>query len=155
MLAACIFDLDGVLTDTAKFHYLAWKEVAQHFNYNLTEEDNEKLKGVSRLDSLLLMLEWANTTLSETEINRLLEIKNQHYLVLIEDMSASDVFDGVLGLFKSCGDSRELSKMRKEVESIKDSTYTKTELGIELKIMGLESEKRMIQATDRKLLDVQ
>ena len=61
----------------------------------------------------------------------------------------------LLGLFKSCGDSRELSKMRKEVESIKDSTYTKTELGIELKIMGLESEKRMIQATDRKLLDVQ
>jgi hypothetical protein len=61
----------------------------------------------------------------------------------------------VLSLFKSCGDSRELSKMRKEVESIKDSTYTKSELDRELKIMGLESEKRMIQATDRKLLDVQ
>jgi uncharacterized membrane protein (DUF106 family) len=61
----------------------------------------------------------------------------------------------VLSLFKSCGDSRELSKMRKEVESIKDSTYTKSELNRELKIMGLESEKRMIQATDRKLLDVQ
>jgi uncharacterized membrane protein (DUF106 family) len=61
----------------------------------------------------------------------------------------------VLTLFKSCGDSRELSKMRKEVESIKDSTYTKSELNRELKIMGLESEKRMIQATDRKLLDVQ
>ena len=45
--------------------------------------------------------------------------------------------------------------MRKEIESIKDSTYTKTELNKELKIMGLESEKRMIQATDRKLLDVQ
>ena len=61
----------------------------------------------------------------------------------------------VLTLFKSCGDSRELSKIRKEVESIKDSTYTKSELDRELKIMGLESEKRMIQATDRKLLDVQ
>ena len=61
----------------------------------------------------------------------------------------------VLSLFKSCGDSRELSKMRKEVESIKDSTYRKSELDRELKIMGLESEKRMIQATDRKLLDVQ
>ena len=61
----------------------------------------------------------------------------------------------VLSLFKSCGDSRELSKMRKEVESIKDSTYSKSELDRELKIMGLESEKRMIQATDRKLLDVQ
>jgi hypothetical protein len=61
----------------------------------------------------------------------------------------------LLSFFKSCGDSRELSKMRKEVQTIKDSTYTKEELGIELKIMGLEAEKRMIQATDRKLLDVQ
>ena len=61
----------------------------------------------------------------------------------------------LLTLFKSCGDSRELSKMRKEVQAIKDSTYTKVELDKELKIMGLESEKRMIQATDRKLLDVQ
>lgn len=61
----------------------------------------------------------------------------------------------LLSFFKSCGDSRELSKVRKEVQTIKDSTYTKKELGIELKIMGLEAEKRMIQATDRKLLDVQ
>jgi len=61
----------------------------------------------------------------------------------------------LLGLLKSCGDGKEIAKMRKEIESIKDSTYTKNELNIELKIMGLESEKRMIQATDRKLLDVQ
>ena len=60
----------------------------------------------------------------------------------------------LLSLFKSCGDARELSKIRKEVEAIKDSTYTKDELNVELQIMGLESEKRMIQATDRKLLDV-
>ena len=60
----------------------------------------------------------------------------------------------LLTFFKGCG-SRELSKLRKEVETIKDSTYTKKELNIELKIMGLEAEKRMIQATDRKLLDVQ
>ena len=61
----------------------------------------------------------------------------------------------LITFFKSCGDGRELSKMRKEIESIKDSTYTKTEMNKELKIMGLEAEKRMIQATDRKLLDVQ
>jgi uncharacterized membrane protein (DUF106 family) len=61
----------------------------------------------------------------------------------------------VLSLFKSCGDSRELSNIKKEIKSIKDSTYTKTELGIQLKISGLESEKRMIQSTDRKMLDVQ
>ena len=60
----------------------------------------------------------------------------------------------LLGFFKSCGDSRELTKMRQEIEAIKDSTYTKQELDIELQISGLEAEKRMIQATDRKLLDV-
>jgi len=60
----------------------------------------------------------------------------------------------LLGLFKSCGDSRELTKVRKEIAAIKDSTYTKQELGIELKISGLEAEKRMIQSTDRKIFDV-
>jgi len=60
----------------------------------------------------------------------------------------------LLGFFKSCGDGRELSKMRKEVQSIKDSTYTKEELNLRLQIEGLKAEKRMIQSTDRKILDV-
>jgi len=60
----------------------------------------------------------------------------------------------LLTLFKGCGDSRELAKIRKEITTIQDSTYTKQELDIELRISGLEAEKRMIQATDRKLIDV-
>jgi hypothetical protein len=60
----------------------------------------------------------------------------------------------LLGFFKSCGDSRDLSKIKKEIQTIKDSTYTKDQLQRQLRISGLESEKRMIQATDRKLLDV-
>jgi len=60
----------------------------------------------------------------------------------------------LLGFFKSCGDSRDITKIKKEIQAIKDSTFTKDELSRELKISGLESEKRMIQATDRKLLDV-
>lgn len=60
----------------------------------------------------------------------------------------------ILGLFKSCGDSRDIAKIKNEIKAIKDSTYTKDELSRELKISGLEAEKRMIQATDRKLLDV-
>jgi len=60
----------------------------------------------------------------------------------------------LLSFFKSCGDSREITKIKKEIEVIKDSTFTKDELLRELKISGLEAEKRMIQATDRKLLDV-
>jgi hypothetical protein len=61
----------------------------------------------------------------------------------------------LLSLFKACGDSREINKINKEIRAIKDSTYTKNELSIQLKISGLEAEKRMIQATDRKMLDVQ
>lgn len=60
----------------------------------------------------------------------------------------------LLTLFKSCGDSRELNKIKKEITAIKDSTFTKQEMSVELKISGLEAEKRMIQATDRRLLDV-
>jgi hypothetical protein len=60
----------------------------------------------------------------------------------------------LLGLFKGCGDSRELTKMRKEVEIIKKTTYTKEELDLRLKIEGLKTEKRMIQSTDRRILDV-
>lgn len=60
----------------------------------------------------------------------------------------------VLSFFKSCGDARELSKIRKEISAIKDSSIMRQEFERELKISGLEAEKRMIQATDRKLLDV-
>ena len=60
----------------------------------------------------------------------------------------------LLTFFKSCGDTRELSKIKKDLKAIKDSTYTKDELTRQLRISGLEAEKRMIQATDRKLLDV-
>jgi hypothetical protein len=60
----------------------------------------------------------------------------------------------LLSFFKGCSDSREVTKIKKEISLIKDSTFTKDELSRELKISGLEAEKRMIQATDRKLLDV-
>ena len=61
----------------------------------------------------------------------------------------------VFTFLKSCSDSSKLSKIKKDIQTIKDSTYTMQELGIQLKVSGLEAEKRMIQATDRKLLDVQ
>ena len=63
-------------------------------------------------------------------------------------------FIALLSLIKGCGESREITKIKKEIQTIKDSTFTKEELSRELKISGLEAEKRMIQATDRKLLDV-
>ena len=60
----------------------------------------------------------------------------------------------LLGFFKSCGDSREITKIRKEITELKDSTYSKNELDLRIKIEGLKAEKRMIQSTDRKILDV-
>jgi hypothetical protein len=60
----------------------------------------------------------------------------------------------LLTFFKGCGDTKELSKIKNDIKTIKDSTYTKDELNRQLRISGLEAEKRMIQATDRKLLDV-
>ena len=60
----------------------------------------------------------------------------------------------LLTFFKGCGDTRELSKIKNDIKTIKDSTYTKDELNRQLRISGLEAEKRMIQATDRKPLDV-
>lgn len=60
----------------------------------------------------------------------------------------------IIGWFKGCGDSKELGKINDDVKAIKDSTYTKAELDKQLKIMSLETEKRFIQSTDRKILDV-
>lgn len=60
----------------------------------------------------------------------------------------------LLSFFKSCNDGRELSQIKKDITEIKENTYTKDELNSELIIMGLEAEKRMIQATDRKIMDV-
>lgn len=60
----------------------------------------------------------------------------------------------IIGWFKGCGDSKELGKINDDIKAIKDSTYTKAELDKQLKIMSLETEKRFIQSTDRKILDV-
>jgi beta-phosphoglucomutase len=91
-----IFDLDGVITDTALFHYQAWKKIANKWAYNLSLEENEKLKGVSRLESLNLILSWCGTELSSQEKEAVLEEKNQHYLKLIATLSERDILPGVV-----------------------------------------------------------
>lgn len=96
MIKAVIFDLDGVLTDTAVYHYQSWKAIATKFSYDLTEHDNEKLKGVSRADSLQLILQWASVILSQDQIPQLLQEKNDHYLLLINELGKKDILPGVL-----------------------------------------------------------
>ncbi len=95
-LEACIFDLDGVLVDTAKYHYTAWHDLAQEFDIELTTEENEKLKGVSRRDSLIHILNLGGKVLTEDEINHWCEVKNTHYLELIAGMDADELLPDVI-----------------------------------------------------------
>ncbi len=91
----CIFDLDGVITDTAKYHYAAWRSISKELGYELTESANEKLKGVSRYQSLQQILIWAERSLSKEATEHLLDKKNKTYLNLIESLCPQDVLPGV------------------------------------------------------------
>ena len=95
-MKAFIFDLDGILVDTAKYHYIAWKTIGTSFNFNLTETQNESLKGISRTDSLDLMLEQAGTETNLEQKEVLLRQKNDHYLKLIQEMDLTEILPGVL-----------------------------------------------------------
>ncbi|QLE00818.1 beta-phosphoglucomutase [Galbibacter sp. BG1] len=90
-----IFDLDGVIVDTARFHYLAWKKAAAEFNFELTHEQNEQLKGVSRVDSLKKILNWANANVSKEKFDELAANKNADYLTYVEKMTEADILPGV------------------------------------------------------------
>ena len=98
-IKAVIFDLDGVLTDTAHYHFQAWQALAHELGISFTEQDNEQLKGVDRLGSLRWILQQAQRQLSPEEETRLMQQKNAHYLELIAHMSPADLFDGVQQLF--------------------------------------------------------
>ncbi len=100
MIAACIFDLDGVLVDTAHYHFLAWKRLANAFHYTLTEEVNERLKGVSRMHSLEIILAEANVSLSEEEKVRLADRKNGWFTEYVQAMKPEELFHGVTVLFE-------------------------------------------------------
>jgi len=95
LVKACIFDLDGVIVDTAKYHYLAWKKLADELGINFTQKDNERLKGVSRKQSLEIILELGNLKLNEKEKEVLAEKKNKWYIEYISRMGKSEIFPGV------------------------------------------------------------
>jgi len=95
MIKAAIFDLDGVIIDTAHYHYIAWKRLASEFNINLTIEENERLKGVSRMRSLEIILELGNIKLSEEEKEKLAARKNSWFVEYIESIRPEEIFPGV------------------------------------------------------------
>ena len=95
-----IFDLDGVIVDTAKYHFKAWQSLAKSLQYNFTEQDNEQFKGVSRVRSLELLLEMAQYKATEREKEQWLIDKNTHYLALISHMNNSEILPGITEILK-------------------------------------------------------
>ncbi len=92
---AFIFDLDGVIVDTAKYHYLAWKNLANSLGFDFSEEQNEQLKGVSRVKSLEILLNIGNIELSEEQKKTLLIEKNKEYLEYVYKMTSDEILPGV------------------------------------------------------------
>jgi beta-phosphoglucomutase len=101
LIKAAIFDLDGVIVDTAHYHYLAWKQLAAELGIDLTPEDNERLKGVSRMRSLEIILEIGGITLPERDMVMLADKKNSWFVELIEKMTPDEIFPSVTELIAS------------------------------------------------------
>ncbi len=93
---ACIFDLDGVIVDTAKYHYLAWKKLAVMLNINFNEEDNERLKGVSRMASLDIILDIGKMKIDDKTKEEYASLKNNWYLDYIGRMTPEEILPGSL-----------------------------------------------------------
>ncbi len=94
-MIAFIFDLDGVIVDTAKYHYLAWRNLANVLGFEFTEEQNELLKGVSRVKSLEILLSIGKVNLSEEKKQEFLLQKNKEYLEYVNKMTSEEILPGV------------------------------------------------------------
>ena len=92
---ACIFDLDGVIVDTARYHFLAWKQLAESLDIEFTETDNERLKGVSRMRSLEIILEIGNKQIPDEEKERVASQKNTQFRNYILNMTPEEILPGV------------------------------------------------------------
>lgn len=100
-IKTCIFDLDGVICDTAKYHYLAWKALADKLGFDFTPEHNEGLKGVSRMKSLEILLSIGGIRLTESEKQKKAEEKNAEYLKFIYKMTPDEILPGVYSFIES------------------------------------------------------
>lgn len=103
---ACLFDLDGVIVDTAKYHYLAWKRLANELGFDFTEKENERLKGVSRIKSLEILLEIGKIDLTEKEKINLANKKNTWYIDYIEKIDERELLPGALEFIKNLKKSK-------------------------------------------------
>ncbi|MCF6131082.1 beta-phosphoglucomutase [Flavobacterium wongokense] len=105
---AFIFDLDGVIVDTAKYHFLAWQKIAADLGIEFTPEHNEELKGVSRVRSLEIILKLGNIEASEESKNKWLHQKNEDYLSYIKHMDESELLPGVMNILEFIKEKKQL-----------------------------------------------
>lgn len=94
MIKGFIFDLDGVITDTAELHYLAWKNLADSMHWVFDREVNEKLRGVSRMDSINIIKEHNGAAVSDEKLVELATLKNDLYVESLNQMTPSDYLPG-------------------------------------------------------------
>lgn len=122
---ACIFDLDGVIVDTAVYHFKSWKRLADELGINFTLHDNERLKGVSRVRSLEIILEIGNITKTEAEQKELSSRKNEWYTEMISKMKPEEVLPGArefLHRVKNAGIKTALGSASKNARIILEKT---------------------------------
>lgn len=100
LIKACIFDLDGVIVDTAHYHFLAWKRLAQELGFELTPHDNERLKGVSRMQSLDIILQLGGIKASDHDRELMAYKKNSWFVDYVERMMPEEIFPGVKQLIR-------------------------------------------------------
>jgi beta-phosphoglucomutase len=122
-----IFDLDGVIVDTAKYHFLAWKKIATSLGIDFTIEHNELLKGVSRVRSLDIILELGKVEASQEDKDKWLIQKNEDYLSYLVDMNETEILPGVMTVLKFLKENNQpiaLGSASKNAKPILEKTGT-------------------------------
>ncbi len=107
-IKACLFDLDGVVVDTARYHYIAWKEIAEGLGFHFSTKDNERLKGVSRMQSLDILLELGKLHLGQLQKEDLAERKNNLYVSYISKMTPDEILPGVISFLEELSENKIL-----------------------------------------------
>lgn len=136
---AFLFDLDGVIVDTAKFHYLAWRNLAKEMSFDFTEEQNELFKGVSRVRSLEILLDLAKYEATQAQKDRWLVQKNEEYLKYIEAMDDREILPDVV---------RVLDFLRDENQGIALGSASKNARPILTKLSLLDKFQAIVDGND-------
>jgi beta-phosphoglucomutase len=134
-----IFDLDGVIVDTAKYHFLAWRKLANSVGVDFTEEQNEQLKGVSRVKSLEKILAWGSITLSDDKFTELMTKKNHDYLKYVDQMDESEILPDV---------TKVLAYLQLKSQPISLGSASKNARNILKKVSLFESFDAIVDGTD-------